>query len=104
MSVHPGTIPSDAALADVRERFLARHEQAAAPSTVYGVLADGQLIDGAGFGDADGRGTTPGVDTAYRLASCTKSFTAATMLLLRDRGALSLDAPISDFVPALAEL
>ncbi len=53
----------------------------------------------AGFGAVDGSGTPPTADTAYRIASCTKSFTAAALLLLRDRGVLSLDAPITDFVP-----
>lgn len=49
-------------------------------------------------------GTAPGVDTAYRIASCTKSFTATAMLALRDAGLVSLDAPITDFVPAFAEV
>jgi CubicO group peptidase (beta-lactamase class C family) len=89
-----------AALARVRERFAERHAKGAAPSVAYGVVAGGGLVDNGGFGDVDGHGTPPTADTAYRLASVTKSFTAATMLVLRDRGALSLDAPITDFVAA----
>ena len=80
-------MPSTAALDAVRERFARRHVQGAAPSTVYGVLAAGGLVDSGGFGAADAAGTVPGADTAYRIASVTKSFTAASLLLLRDRRA-----------------
>ena len=37
--------------------------------------------------------------TAYRIASCTKSFTAAAVLSLRDDGLLQLGDPITRFVP-----
>ncbi len=95
-------VPSDAALADVRALFARRQAEDLAPSVVYGVLADGRVVDCGGFGTVDGRGTVPGADTAYRIASVTKSFTASALVLLRDRGALALDAPITDFVPAAA--
>ncbi|WP_369746698.1 serine hydrolase domain-containing protein [Paenarthrobacter sp. AMU7] len=55
----------------------------------------------AGFGDLDGRGTSPGPDTAFRIASCTKSFTAALILILRDAGLVELDRPAADYLPAL---
>src|SRR4051795_1723795 len=71
----------------VRRIFAERHASGAAPRLAWGVLAGGELVGGED------------VDTAYRIASCTKSFTAAALLLLRDRGVLSLDAPITDFVP-----
>ncbi|MEO5898592.1 MAG: serine hydrolase domain-containing protein [Ilumatobacteraceae bacterium] len=104
MLVDPLPIPSDAALAEVRRHFAERHAAAVAPSLVYGVIAGGTLVDSFGFGDMDGHGTVPTADTAYRIASMTKSFTAAALLLLRDQGALSLDAPITDFVPAFADV
>jgi len=40
--------------------------------------------------------------TVSRIASMTKSFTAATILALRDEGALRLDDPVSDHVPEAA--
>ena len=40
----------------------------------------------------------PKPDTSFRIASCTKSFTIAALLILRDRGALDLNQPITDFV------
>lgn len=82
-------VPSTAALAEVRRIFAERHASGAAPSLAWGVLAGGQVVDG------------DDLDTAYRIASCTKSFTAAALLLLRDRGLVDLDTPITDWVPAL---
>ncbi len=46
----------------------------------------------------------PGPATAYRIASMTKSFTAAALLQLRDRGRLRLDDPVAEHVPELAGL
>ena len=40
----------------------------------------------------------PASDTSFRIASCTKSFTIAALLILRDSGALDLNQPITDFV------
>ncbi len=58
-----------------------------------------------GFGSADLRTGTPArADTVYHLFSGTKLFTAAAVLQLADRGLLSLDAPVSDVLPAAAGL
>jgi CubicO group peptidase (beta-lactamase class C family) len=73
-----------------------------APGSVVAVFgADGELAYSRGFGvdHLSEEGETPTADTAFRIASCTKSFTASAALLLRDRGALVLDQPITDFVP-----
>src|SRR5713226_4147579 len=43
-------------------------------------------------------------DTVWRIASMTKSFTAMSILKLRDEGKLSLDDPASKYVPELAKL
>jgi CubicO group peptidase (beta-lactamase class C family) len=49
-----------------------------------------------------GKDATP--QTVFRIASMTKSFTAALLLCLRDEGVLSLDAPIADAAPELASV
>lgn len=95
------TVPSDEALAEVHRIFAERHASATAPSTVYGVLAGGRTIAGVGFGAIDEAGTRPTIDTAYRIASVTKSFTAAALLILRDRGLVDLDETITSIVPTL---
>jgi CubicO group peptidase (beta-lactamase class C family) len=43
-------------------------------------------------------------DTAYNWASITKTFTAIAILQLRDRGQLSLDDPITKYVPELRQV
>ncbi|MEZ5224333.1 MAG: serine hydrolase domain-containing protein [Ilumatobacteraceae bacterium] len=49
-------------------------------------------------------GFVPTDDSVYRIASMTKSFTAATVLSLRDEGVLSLDDRIDRHAPELADL
>ena len=43
-------------------------------------------------------------DTAFRIASMTKSFTALAMLKLRDEGKLSLEDPVSRWIPEFARM
>jgi CubicO group peptidase (beta-lactamase class C family) len=72
------------------------------PGLVYGIVADGRLVHVASFGVQDletGRPVTP--DSLFRIASMTKAFTALAILSLRDKGALSLDAPVETYVPEL---
>lgn len=52
-------------------------------------------------GAADPAPMTP--DTVFWIASCTKAITALAALQLVERGRLSLDAPISAQIPALAD-
>jgi CubicO group peptidase (beta-lactamase class C family) len=75
------------------------------PSLVLGVVVDGDLAYAKGFGYADvAKRTKADADTAYRIGSVTKSITALALLGLRDQGALSLDDPLTRFVPEAAGL
>ena len=67
-----------------------------APSLAWGVVAGGTLVASGAVGD--------GVDenTPFRIASMTKSFTAAVVLGLRDDGVLSLERPVAEYAPELA--
>jgi len=70
------------------------------PGFVYGVVADGHLVHLHAEGLADvesGRPVTLG--TRFRVASMSKSFTAAAILKLRDAGKLSLEDPVSKHLP-----
>jgi CubicO group peptidase (beta-lactamase class C family) len=75
------------------------------PGIAYGVLIDGKLVHArtAGLRDIEGNAR---VDSAsvFRIASMTKSFTALSILKLRDEGKLSLDDPADRYVPELAGL
>ena len=55
----------------------------------------------AGASAAPG-GAVPDLDTVFRIASMTKSFTALAILKLRDEGKLSLDDPVRKWIPELA--
>jgi CubicO group peptidase (beta-lactamase class C family) len=70
-----------------------------APGLAYGIMTSEGLIHGTGFGRANESGALPGMDTPFPIASMSKSFTAAAMLLVRDRGLLSLDDPITRYLP-----
>ena len=53
---------------------------------------------------ADPAEPTPTADTVFRIASMTKSFTAAAVLQLRDHDLVRLDDPVARHVPELAGL
>ena len=84
------------------DRFLAGTH---IPGLAYGVVLGGELVHSRGVGTLRvGEDAPPDADSAFRIASMTKSFTAATILGLRDEGQLSLDDPIARHVPELAGL
>ncbi len=86
----------------VADRFLdGRH----VPGVAYGIIAGGTLIHSRGIGTLRvGEEARPDADSVFRIASMTKSFTAATILVLRDDGLVALDDPIAAHVPELAAL
>ena len=66
------------------------------------VLRDGQPVVRAGYGLADMESHTPATATTnYRLASVTKQFTAASVLLLAEDGRLKLDDRVRKWLPSL---
>ncbi|HUG51066.1 MAG TPA: serine hydrolase domain-containing protein [Terrimesophilobacter sp.] len=70
----------------------------AAPSSVWAVFDRTGVVHWGSTGALDD-GSAPTLTSAYRIASCTKSFTAAAVLSLRDGGLLQLGDPITRFVP-----
>jgi CubicO group peptidase (beta-lactamase class C family) len=94
-----------AAFPEIERQFTAWVERRRMPGAVMGVIVDGELawVKAAGVQDTQTRApVTP--DSLFRIASMTKSFTAMAVLKLRDEGKLSLDDPVSRYVPALAGL
>jgi CubicO group peptidase (beta-lactamase class C family) len=80
------------------------HRRGAVPGLAFGVVRDGVLVHAGGVGESQaGTGTPPDQDTVFRIASMTKSFTAATVLLLRDEGMLALDDLAEEYVPELRD-
>ncbi len=78
--------------------FAARVRDGRAPSVSFALVADGRIVH-AGGGADETVTPRPGLDTAFRIASCTKSFTAVAMLQQRDAGRLDLDAPVDEYLP-----
>jgi CubicO group peptidase (beta-lactamase class C family) len=73
------------------------------PSLFATIFQGGTELFQVGFGESRVGTRTPDSSTVYRIASCSKSFTVAMLLLLRDRGLVSLEAPITDFVPEFTQ-
>jgi CubicO group peptidase (beta-lactamase class C family) len=72
---------------------------------VWGVVIDNQLAHLGSVGVRDRASQAPVTpDTAFRIASMTKSFTALAVLKLRDEGRLSLEDPVSRWIPAFARM
>ena len=74
------------------------------PGLAYGIVAGGRLVHSGGLGERWLGGPVPDAGTVFRIASMTKSFTAATVLSLRDEGALRLDDLAQDYVAELGAL
>ncbi len=73
-----------------------------APGISLLVLKDGKAVVSRGYGRSDlERGTEASPATGYRLASMTKQFTAAAILLLAQDGKLSIDDPVKRWLPLL---
>ncbi|HEX4834291.1 MAG TPA: serine hydrolase domain-containing protein [Trebonia sp.] len=92
----------------VAEAIVTRYmERGGAPAIAWGIVRDGELVASGGAGTpvigpgAPGAGP-PGAGTVFRIASMSKSFTAAAVLLLRDEGKLALDDLAAAYVPAVA--
>jgi CubicO group peptidase (beta-lactamase class C family) len=75
------------------------------PGAAWGIVIDGALVHTGTIGIRDVAAKSPvTVDTVFRIASMTKSFTAMAILKLRDEGKLSLDDPAERYVPELKGL
>jgi CubicO group peptidase (beta-lactamase class C family) len=75
------------------------------PGMVWGVVIDGRLAHVGTAGVRDRSSNAPVMpDTAFRIASMTKSFTVLAILKLRDEGKLSLEDPVSKWLPEFARM
>jgi hypothetical protein len=77
-----------------------RMKESGIPGLAYGIVIDEEVVLAKGLGLRDVATSAPvDVDTVFRIASMTKSFTALAILKLRDAGKLSLDDPVARYVP-----
>lgn len=98
-----------ALLAAVQERpdmdaLLSKHFGAEGPGAVVRVQKDGRVLFHKAYGMADlAAGTPMDVDRVFRIASVTKTFTAAATLILVDEGRIVLTASVRRYLPDLPE-
>lgn len=72
------------------------------PGCAVGVAEAGKVVFRAGYGMADLERRVPITpDTVFESGSVAKQFTAATLMLLAQEGKLSLDDPLSKYLPEL---
>lgn len=94
------TEPTPAQAAVIAQQM--QRYQGRVPGAALLVLKDGQPVVSRGYGLAnleDGIAVSP--QTNFRLASITKQFTAASILLLAEDGKLGLDDPVKRWLPSL---
>ena len=93
------------AFPDIDRLFVDYATSVHAPGAAWGIVIDGQLAHQGATGIRDVATKAPvDADTVFRIASMTKSFTAMSILKLRDSGKLSLDDPAERYVPELKGL
>ncbi|MBN8420653.1 MAG: beta-lactamase family protein [Verrucomicrobia bacterium] len=94
-----------AALVSAIDRLVARSGiDESSPGVAIFIRVPGRLQFQKGYGLAsvkDGTPITP--STLFELASCSKPFTATALLMLVDRGMLTLDDDVRDYIPELPE-
>ena len=95
----------ESTLPEIDRLFQAYATREKIPGMIWGVVIDGRLAHVASVGVRD-RGSNANVTpaTAFRIASMTKSFTALAILKLRDDGKLSLEDPVSKWIPEFARM
>jgi CubicO group peptidase (beta-lactamase class C family) len=96
-------LPGDVAAA-IRGHVEASAARRALPAVAYGVVAGGEVVAGGALGSDREGGAAATTATAFRIASMTKSFTAAAVLVLRDEGRIRLDDHAADLAPELAAI
>ena len=93
----------DAALSDFRELHRSETGRAKIAGSSFYVVRDGRTVVADHLGEQDADAHVPvDADTIYHWASITKTMTGIAIMQLRDRGLLSLDDPITRYVPELA--
>jgi CubicO group peptidase (beta-lactamase class C family) len=86
------------------DSIFARFDQANTPGCAVGVVQDGKLAYQRGYGMANLDYDIPNAPhMIYYVGSVSKQFTAATILLMAQRGLVSLDDPVRKYFPELPD-
>lgn len=97
--------PSDSTLQQTVDSLLLDFDGTDTPGASVAIVRDGELLLARGYGLANVEDKTPANShTNYRIASVTKQFTALCIVMLKERGLLSYDDPISKLFPDFPEI
>ena len=91
-------------MAEQVDKVFAKWDHADSPGCALGVYRDGQTVYKRGYGMEDLNEDvhiTPG--TVFHVASMSKQFTAASIVLLAQQGKLSLDDDVRKYIPELPD-
>jgi len=95
----------ESALPEVDQIFRRYAAERKIPGMVWGVVIDGRLAHVESTGVRDRASNAPiTAGTEFRIASMTKSFTVLAILKLRDEGKLSLEDPVSKWLPEFTRM
>jgi D-alanyl-D-alanine carboxypeptidase len=99
---HPGPVIAPAAIVAAARQAAEASMAAGVPAVQIAVAHRGRVIYSEAFGVTDQQSATAATPrSVMQIASVTKQFTAAAILRLAERGALTLDDRIEKFVPEL---
>jgi CubicO group peptidase (beta-lactamase class C family) len=87
------------------DALFAKYARAGSPGAAIGIMRDGKIILAKGYGEASVEHRVPITpSTVFRIASVTKQFTVAAVLMLAREGKLKLDDPPQKYLPELPTL
>ncbi len=90
--------------AELDERISSALSASGAPSVSVAVFQNGDIVYAKAFGKANIAEDRPAdVSTRYAIGSVSKQFTAAALLLLAERGKVSLDDKVAKYFPDLTQ-
>ena len=88
----------------VVDKVFAEWDSTVSPGCALSVIKDGKIIYKRGYGMADLDHDIPiNSETVFHVASISKQFTAAAILLLAQEGKLSLDDDVRKYIPELPD-
>jgi CubicO group peptidase (beta-lactamase class C family) len=90
----------EATIEAVREAVAEQLSTGMPSSATVAVMVDGEIVYAEGFGLRDRAKNLPvETDTQFNIGSISKIFTVAAVLILEQEGKLSLDRPVTDYLP-----
>ena len=101
-SAAPAQQLTPAQVAEVDQLVTKTLSDTGVPSAEIAIVREGKLVLTKAYGKAN-EGLPANPDLPYQIASNSKQFTAMALILLRDEGKLSLDDPVSKYVPLVTE-